>query len=101
MYFYSEDKIQNCRNPSTWATEARGSQIQSQPGLDIKTLSKKEKKKKSRQQWLMPVILTTWEVEIRSQPQANSSEDLSLKNPSQKRAGGATQSVGPEFKPQH
>jgi hypothetical protein len=32
---------------------------------------------------------------------ANSSEDPILKNPSQKRAGGVTQDVGPEFKPQY
>jgi hypothetical protein len=34
--------------------------------------------------------------------QANSSGDpKKLKNPSQKRAGGVTQGVGSEFKPQH
>jgi hypothetical protein len=32
---------------------------------------------------------------------ANSSRDPISKNPSQKRAGGATQVVGPEFKPQY
>jgi hypothetical protein len=32
---------------------------------------------------------------------ANSSSDLILKNPSQKRADGVAQSVGPEFKPQY
>jgi hypothetical protein len=33
--------------------------------------------------------------------QANNLRDLILKNPSQKRAGGAAQGVGPEFKPQY
>jgi hypothetical protein len=33
--------------------------------------------------------------------QANSSRDPILKNPSQKRAGGVAQGVGPEFKPQY
>jgi hypothetical protein len=34
--------------------------------------------------------------------QANSSQDpISKKNPSQKRAGGVAQGVGPEFKPQY
>jgi hypothetical protein len=33
--------------------------------------------------------------------QANSSRDPILKNPSQKRIGGVTQGVGPEFKPQY
>jgi hypothetical protein len=33
--------------------------------------------------------------------QANSSWDPILKNPSQKRAGGVAQGVGPEFNPQY
>jgi hypothetical protein len=33
--------------------------------------------------------------------QANSSRNLILKNPSQKRAGGLAQGEGPEFKPQY
>jgi hypothetical protein len=32
---------------------------------------------------------------------ANSSQDPISKNPSQKRAGGVAQSLGPEFKPQY
>jgi hypothetical protein len=35
---------------------------------------------------------------VRSQPRANISPTLSLKNPSQKRAGGEAQGVVPEFK---
>jgi hypothetical protein len=38
---------------------------------------------------------------VQTQTQANSSQDPTSKNPSQKRAGGVTQGVGPEFKPQH
>jgi hypothetical protein len=46
----------------------------------------------------MPVIPVTQEAEIRrimvrNQPQANSSQDPLLKNPSQKRAGGVAQVV--------
>jgi hypothetical protein len=52
---------------------------------------------------LPPVILATQEVEIRSiEIQSQSGqivhEILSLKNPSQKRAGGVAQGTGPEFK---
>jgi hypothetical protein len=52
----------------------------------------------------MPVILATHEAEIRrivvqSQPRQIVCEILSRKNPQKKRAGGMTQSVGPEFKP--
>jgi hypothetical protein len=51
-----------------------------------------------------PVILATQEAEIRrivvwSQPQANSSWDPISKNPSQNRAGGVAQGVGPKLNP--
>jgi hypothetical protein len=51
----------------------------------------------------MPIVLTTQEAEIRrvmvqSQPGGIVLETLSLKTPSQKRAGGVAQGVGPEFK---
>jgi hypothetical protein len=54
----------------------------------------------------MLVILVTQEAEIRrimvrSQPGQIVNEALSRKNPSQKRAGGVTQGVGPEFKFQY
>jgi hypothetical protein len=54
----------------------------------------------------MPVILATQKAEIRriavqSQPRKIFHETLSQKHPSQKRAGGVTQGVGPEFKPQN
>jgi predicted PP-loop superfamily ATPase len=56
----------------------------------------------------MPVILATQKAEIRrimvrSQPGQIVCETLAQKkkkNPSQKRAGGVIQGVGPEFKPQ-
>jgi hypothetical protein len=56
--------------------------------------------------WLIPVILSTQEGEIRriviwSQPKQIVHEILSGKYPSQKRAGGVTNSKGPEFKPQY
>jgi hypothetical protein len=38
---------------------------------------------------------------VRSQPQANSLGDPISKNPSEKRAGGVAQGVGPEFKHQY
>jgi hypothetical protein len=51
----------------------------------------------------MPVIIATQEAEIRMiavwWAQANNSQDR--KRSSQKRAGGMTQAVGPEFKPQY
>jgi hypothetical protein len=53
----------------------------------------------------MPVIIATQEaeirkIEVRSQPWQIVQEALSLKNPSQKRAGGVAQGVGPKFKSQ-
>jgi hypothetical protein len=52
--------------------------------------------------WLSPVILTTQEAEFQedcgSKPAHTNSETLSQKNPSQKRADGVAQGVGPEFK---
>jgi hypothetical protein len=56
--------------------------------------------------WLTPVILPTQEAEIRrivvqSHPGEIVHEILSRKkNPSQKRADGVAEGVGPEFKPQ-
>jgi hypothetical protein len=57
-------------------------------------------------QSLNPVILATQEAEIRSitvqsQPKQKAHKILPQKNPSQKRAGGVAQGVGPEFKPQN
>jgi hypothetical protein len=55
----------------------------------------------------MPVILATQEAEIWritvvwSQPGEVVLKTLSQKNPSQKRAGGVAQGVGPEFKLQY
>jgi hypothetical protein len=51
----------------------------------------------------MPVILATREaeirrIEVRSQPRQIVFKTLS---PTQKRAGGVAQGVGPEFKPQY
>jgi hypothetical protein len=40
-------------------------------------------------------------ISIRSQSRQKVFKTLSRKNPSQKRAGGVAQSVGPEFKPQY
>jgi hypothetical protein len=53
---------------------------------------------------LTPIILATQEAEIRrilvqNQPRQIVHETLSQKNPSQKRAGGVAQGIGPEFKP--
>jgi hypothetical protein len=52
-----------------------------------------------------PVILATQEAEIRritllNQRRQILRETLTPENPSQKRAGGVAQDVGPEFKPQ-
>jgi hypothetical protein len=60
----------------------------------------------ARHRWLTPIILATPEAEIRritvwGQPRQIVRETLSRKNPSQKRAGGVAQSVGPKFKPQY
>jgi hypothetical protein len=57
-------------------------------------------------QWLMPVTPATQEAEIKrilfqSQPGQTVHETLSQKHPSQKRAGGVAQNIGPEFKPQY
>jgi hypothetical protein len=59
-----------------------------------------------KQKWLTPAILATQKAEIRriatrGQPREIVQETLSHKNPTQKRAGGVAQGVGPEFKPQH
>jgi hypothetical protein len=56
--------------------------------------------------WLTPVIPATQEAEIRrmevrSQPGQIVCETLSQRNPTQERAGGVAQGVGPEFKPQN
>jgi hypothetical protein len=53
-----------------------------------------------------PIILATQEAEIRkikfqSQPGQIVHKTLSRKHPTQKRAGGVAQGVGPEFKPQY
>jgi hypothetical protein len=55
--------------------------------------------------WLTPVILPTQEAQIRrimvqSQHRQTVLKILSQKNPSQKRAGGVAQGVGPEYKSQ-
>jgi hypothetical protein len=73
-----------------------------QPGLRSETQSQK----KAGRQCLTPVILATQEAEIRriavqSQPRQIVRKSLSQKIPSQKRAGGVAQGVGPEFKPQY
>jgi hypothetical protein len=57
-------------------------------------------------QGLTHVMLAKIEAEIRmimvlSQLGKKCSKTLSQKNPSQKRAGGVAQGVGPEFMPQH
>jgi hypothetical protein len=74
------------------------------------------KKNRAGCQWLTPVILATHEVKIkrikvRSQPSKIVCKTLAYqivcktlslkkkKKPSQKRAGGVAQDVGPEFKP--
>jgi hypothetical protein len=49
----------------------------------------------------MPIILATQEAEISriKQPGHIVHKILSQNNPSQKRAGGVAQGIGPEFKP--
>jgi hypothetical protein len=64
------------------------------------------KKSEARCWWLMPVILSIQEAEIRrilvqSQSREIVLETLSQKYPSQKRAGAGAQGVDPEFKPQY
>jgi hypothetical protein len=64
----------------------------------------------ARHLWLMTVILATQEAEIRRimvQSQLSqivyetqSQKKKNQQNPSQKRAGGEAQGVGPDFKPQ-
>jgi hypothetical protein len=54
--------------------------------------------------WLTTVVLATQEADIRriavlGQPGQTVHETLSLKNPSEKRAGGMAQGAGPKFKP--
>jgi hypothetical protein len=55
--------------------------------------------------WLMPIILVTQETDQEDcglkLPWANSLWDPISKKKSQKMAGGVTQGVGPEFKPQY
>jgi hypothetical protein len=57
-------------------------------------------------QWLTPVILATQEaafrwIAVQSQPEQRVHKTLFQKIPLQKRAGGVTQGIGPEFKPQY
>jgi hypothetical protein len=63
------------------------------------------KRKLARCLWLTPVILATQEAEVRrivvqSQPRQIVHKTLSQKKTIIKRAGGVSQGVGPEFKPQ-
>jgi hypothetical protein len=55
--------------------------------------------------WLTPIILATQDqsrtILVGIQTGQIVHETLSQKNPSQKRAGGVAQGVGPEFKPQY
>jgi hypothetical protein len=65
-----------------------------------------KKTSKARHRWLTSIILATQEaeigrIEVQSQPEQTVCETLSRKNPSQKRAGGLAQDIGPGFKPQY
>jgi hypothetical protein len=56
--------------------------------------------------WITPVILATQEAEIRrivvqGQPKQRVPNTLSQKHPTERRAGGVAQGIGPEFKPQY
>jgi hypothetical protein len=42
-----------------------------------------------------------WRIEVQNQPSQIVFETLSGKNPSQKKAGGVTPGLGPEYKPQY
>jgi hypothetical protein len=57
--------------------------------------------KTSKMPVLTPVILATQEADQDQASRFEVWEILSRKNPSQKRAGGVAQGVGPEFKSQH
>jgi hypothetical protein len=72
--------------------------------LNSNPIPPKRKNYLARHQCLTLIILTTQEAEIRritvqSQPGQIVCETLFQKSPSQKRAGGVAQGVGPEFKP--
>jgi hypothetical protein len=66
-------------------------------------------KKRAQQagcRWLSPATLATqeaeiWRIGVRSQPRQIVRKTLSRKNPSQKRAGGVAEGVGPELKPHY
>jgi hypothetical protein len=78
------------------------------PGKKTSKMGKKEKKKKEGQVLVVYTCnsshsggRTLKDCSLKT-AQANSSKDpISKKNPSQKRSGGLTQGVGPEFKPQY
>jgi hypothetical protein len=92
-------------HPSTQETEEAGSQVQDQPSYIGRPCLKIKILLQARCWWLTPVILATWEAEIRrimvrSQPRHSSRDPIS-KDTSQKRAREVTQGEGPEFKPQY
>jgi hypothetical protein len=75
-------------------------------GREIRLNNKSEIFHEAGYRWLLPTILAAQEAEIRrtevqSQPRQIVLKTLSQKNPSQKRAGGVAQGLGPEFKPQY